>query len=202
MVNQLHYHTQTIKGELVVGVWDHRPVMHHYEIDAKSKSLLDVGCRDGLFAAHYADFGAKVTAIDLVDRADMRERQKDAGFDFVQMSVYELCRFEQESFDVVFCADVLQHLENPIGALRQMHHVARRDLFLVTDIHEELGSTAKPTPRSDYPFHWGPDFVKGIMANAGWNDISVLSRFQIGGTVYEPRQVAMFHAIRDPNFVL
>jgi 2-polyprenyl-3-methyl-5-hydroxy-6-metoxy-1,4-benzoquinol methylase len=202
MIEQAHYHTQEINGEVVLGVWDHRPVMHNYQIALAGKSLIDVGCRDGLFSAYYSEAGAKVTAIDIVDRADMRERQQEHGFRFAKKSIYELDQFEQESFDFVFCGDVLQHLENPIGALRQLHHVAREQVFIVSDIHEDLGSTAVTTGRSDYPFLWGPGFVLGMMRNAGWLNASVRSRFQISGSVYPTRDVAMFHAYRNPTFVL
>lgn len=202
MIEQAHYHTQTINGEVVLGVWDHRPVMHHYKIELAGKSLLDAGCRDGLFSAHYAAAGAKVTAIDIVDRADMRERQKEHDFRFAKHSIYELEQFEQRSFDIVFCADVIPHLENPLGALRQLHHVTREEVFIVSDIHENLRDSAITTDQTHYPLLWGPGFMLGLMRNAGWLNPSVRSKFQISGSVYPTRNVAMFHAYRNPTFVL
>lgn len=95
-------------------------------------SLLDVGFGPGSITADLAAIVAPAPVVGLesasgaVDlaRALMAER----GVDNVTLregSVYEL-PFEDGSFDVVHCHQVLQYLSDPPAALREMARVARR----------------------------------------------------------------------------
>jgi ubiquinone/menaquinone biosynthesis C-methylase UbiE len=46
-----------------------------------------------------------------------------------QESIYQLNRADG-SFDMVVCLEVLEHLEDPMAALRELHRVSRRDVIL------------------------------------------------------------------------
>ena len=94
-------------------------------------TLLDVGCGPGTISVDLAARvapGAMVAldaAVDVVEAA--RAAADAAGVTNLTVEtgdVYAL-RFADDSFDVVHAHQVLQHLSDPVGALREMRRVAR-----------------------------------------------------------------------------
>ena len=94
-------------------------------------SLLDVGCGPGTITADLAVRLApgRVTAVEVTEealrlaRAEARARGRDT-IDFVVADVHAL-RFPPGTFDVVHAHQVLQHVADPILALREMRRVCR-----------------------------------------------------------------------------
>lgn len=77
---------------------------------------LDLGCGQGKNAVELAKRGVKVTAIDMSDVAlqQAAERKREAGLTdyprFVQMNAEEV-EFKPQSFDLVYGAGIIHHLE-------------------------------------------------------------------------------------------
>ncbi|MDI6098096.1 class I SAM-dependent methyltransferase [Actinoplanes sp. NEAU-A12] len=94
-------------------------------------SLLDVGCGPGTITAELAELAApgRVTALeqseDALDlaRAEIARRGLD-NVDFVAGDVHAL-DFADGAFDVVHAHQVLQHVADPVAALREMRRVTR-----------------------------------------------------------------------------
>lgn len=93
--------------------------------------VLDVGCGPGTITADLARRVApsEVVAIEPVEEPLDRARTvaADAGVDNVSFRIgdgYAL-DFDGDSFDVVHAHQVLQHLGDPVGALREMLRVCR-----------------------------------------------------------------------------
>lgn len=94
-----------------------------------SMRLLDVGCGPATITCDLAGRVASVVGIEPV--AGILEKAlataNERGVDNVRFevgSVYEL-GFEDDSFDVVHAHQVLQHLTEPVAALREMIRVTR-----------------------------------------------------------------------------
>jgi ubiquinone/menaquinone biosynthesis C-methylase UbiE len=89
--------------------------------------LLDVGAGTGLLTAYIAPLVGHVTCTDIapemLEKAQMRLR----GYDHVEYCVQDACtlRFEDNSFDVVLCCNVLHQLSNPGAAVREFRRVLR-----------------------------------------------------------------------------
>lgn len=96
---------------------------------ADDMAMLDVGCGPATITCDLARQVASVVGIEPVEgildkaRATAAERTVD-NVDFEVGSVYEL-RFDDETFDIVHAHQVLQHLADPVGALREMLRVAK-----------------------------------------------------------------------------
>ncbi|MEU9103325.1 methyltransferase domain-containing protein [Streptomyces xanthophaeus] len=95
-------------------------------------SVLDVGCGPGTITADLAELvapGGRVTAVDASAdvvaqaRAYAAERGLD-GVEFATADVHAL-DFPDDSFDVVHAHQVLQHVGDPVRALREMRRVCR-----------------------------------------------------------------------------
>jgi len=89
--------------------------------------LLDVGCGGGLMSEAMAQFGAKVTAIDMgeaplaVAKLHLLDSQLDV--DYQQITAEELAQDNSEEFDVVTCLEMLEHVPDPssvVAACAQM----------------------------------------------------------------------------------
>ena len=101
-------------------------------------SLLDVGCGPATITADLATRVASVTGID-PSASVIAEAQRD--FPALDLRVGDLFT-ETGHYDVVHAHQVLQHLADPVGALRKMG---------------ELGDVVAARD-SDYAwFHWTPD---------------------------------------------
>ncbi|MFF5706022.1 methyltransferase domain-containing protein [Streptomyces sp. NPDC012794] len=97
--------------------------------------VLDVGCGPGTITADLAELvapGGHVTAVDaaagVLDQASAHaaERGLSGAVDFATADVHAL-DFPDGSFDVVHAHQVLQHVGDPVRALREMRRVCRPD---------------------------------------------------------------------------
>jgi SAM-dependent methyltransferase len=95
--------------------------------------VLDVGCGPGTITIDFARRVAPARVIG-IDRADevldaARDAAREAGVDTVEFAVGDVYAldFRDESFDVVHAHQVLQHLTEPVAALREMRRVCAPD---------------------------------------------------------------------------
>lgn len=92
--------------------------------------ILDAGCGSGRNMVELARFGA-VTGVELSDTSVELARARNAG-EVVEGSVLEM-PFAEDSFDLAVSLDVIEHLEDDLGALRELRRtVAPGGQLLVT----------------------------------------------------------------------
>jgi 2-polyprenyl-6-hydroxyphenyl methylase / 3-demethylubiquinone-9 3-methyltransferase len=88
-------------------------------------SLLDVGCGGGILSEEFAKIGCRVTGIDpsapSLEAARKHAAMQGLTIDYRQASG-ENMPFESDSFDVVVCCDVLEHVDD---LEKTIHEVAR-----------------------------------------------------------------------------
>nr|WP_042195237.1 class I SAM-dependent methyltransferase [Kibdelosporangium sp. MJ126-NF4]CEL21833.1 Methyltransferase [Kibdelosporangium sp. MJ126-NF4]CTQ92612.1 Methyltransferase (EC 2.1.1.-) [Kibdelosporangium sp. MJ126-NF4] len=89
-------------------------------------SLLDVGCGPGTITADLAGLVDRVTAIEPVPEAlalaQDYVKQPNVRFDVADVHALP---YEDNAFDVVHAHQVLQHVHDPIGALKEMRRVGK-----------------------------------------------------------------------------
>ena len=113
-------------------------------------TLLDVGCGPGSITVDLAALvhPSRVLAIDVSDTAIAATRSAVAerGLDNVEAregSVYEL---DGESFDVIYAHQVLQHLSDPVGALRKMRSALTPEGMVAVRDSDYAGMLWAPRP--------------------------------------------------------
>lgn len=91
------------------------------------KAVLDVGCGGGILSEAMAGRGAQVTGIDLGEKAlkvaQLHKLESGAAVDYRLVSVEELAEEQPESFDVVTCMEMLEHVPDPsaiVGACARL----------------------------------------------------------------------------------
>jgi 2-polyprenyl-6-hydroxyphenyl methylase/3-demethylubiquinone-9 3-methyltransferase len=81
------------------------------------KKVLDVGCGGGILAESMAQRGAEVTGIDMgaapLKVAKLHGLESGVNVTYKQITVEELAEELPESFDVVTCMEMLEHVPDP-----------------------------------------------------------------------------------------
>ena len=90
-------------------------------ISLNGKTVLDVGCGGGILSESMADKGAKVTGIDLGEKAlkvaQLHSLESGVAVDYKLVSVEEFAEKSPASFDVVTCLEMLEHVPDPASVV-------------------------------------------------------------------------------------
>jgi 2-polyprenyl-3-methyl-5-hydroxy-6-metoxy-1,4-benzoquinol methylase len=138
-------------------------------------TVLDAGCGEGETLARLDSLlPASVTGVDLNPASVEFAAKRIPSGDFRVADLNDL-PFEDDSFDLVLCLEVLEHIPDPAPALAELSRVCRGDILISVPSEPwfRLGSLA----RGKYLKDWGnhPEHVNH------WNPRS-LSEFLGGGT--------------------
>ena len=87
--------------------------------------VLEVGCGDASFTKELIRYSPDVTAIDISAQQIAENRRRFAGITFLQHDVAERFPFQDNSFEAIWCSEVLEHLFDPAFALREMHRIMK-----------------------------------------------------------------------------
>jgi ubiquinone/menaquinone biosynthesis C-methylase UbiE len=90
---------------------------------------LEVGCGEGVIADQLHRRFGEVVALDLPDAGLRADWRGYAGPRFLHASALQL-PFDDDQFDVVVAAEVLEHLPDPERGLAEMARVGRRHLVV------------------------------------------------------------------------
>jgi ubiquinone/menaquinone biosynthesis C-methylase UbiE len=99
--------------------------------DLKIDSVLDVGCGEGftLKRLRKQGIGNKFTGVDSSKQAIDLGRKENPDLDLGIGDIYNL-KFKDKSFDLVISTEVLEHLEKPQKALKELTRVSRKYILL------------------------------------------------------------------------
>jgi SAM-dependent methyltransferase len=99
-------------------------VRRHVPLAAETR-LLDVGCGNGFFSSRF-DKICDVTAVDYSEKMlALNPVPKKALMDAAEL------KFDDGSFDVVFCHALLHHVDNMEGVIGEMRRVSRRHVVIL-----------------------------------------------------------------------
>lgn len=90
-------------------------------------SVLDVGCGEGFTLDHLQKehIGKKLEGIDAVDDALKIGKKLYPKLTLKKGDIYHL-QYKANSFDIVLCTEVLEHLEDPAKALQELLRVCKK----------------------------------------------------------------------------
>jgi 2-polyprenyl-6-hydroxyphenyl methylase/3-demethylubiquinone-9 3-methyltransferase len=93
------------------------------------KRILDVGCGGGILAEAMAAKGAQVTGIDLADKplkvAMLHQRETGSRVQYRLVSAEDLALEAPQSFDLVTCMEMLEHVPDPPSTVRACAHLVK-----------------------------------------------------------------------------
>ena len=102
----------------------------------KAESILDAGCGEGFTINKLKEngIGKKIEGMEYSKEAISFGKKLFPHLTIKQGSVYDL-PYKDNSFDLIICTEVLEHLEYPIRALKEMLRVSKK--YLVISIPNE-----------------------------------------------------------------
>ena len=139
------------------------PLRANY-IDSKSTlknlKVLDVGCGGGLLAEALNAKGAHVTGIDVteanIEVARLHAAKMESDITYKLITAEEMVKTESESFDVVACLEVIEHVPDPGQLIKACSDLLRPNgqMFL---------STLNRNPRSFVTAILGAEYIFNIL---------------------------------------
>ena len=122
--------------------------------------VLDVGCGGGLLAEALDAKGAKVTAIDVTDAnievAKLHAKKMQVDINYKLITAEDLAKKESETYDVVSCLEVIEHVPDPGQLIKACSDLLKPDgqMFL---------STLNRNPRSFITAILGAEYIFNIL---------------------------------------
>jgi 2-polyprenyl-6-hydroxyphenyl methylase/3-demethylubiquinone-9 3-methyltransferase len=88
----------------------------------QGKRVLDVGCGGGILAESLSKSGATVTGIDLSSKAlkvaELHQLESGTSVRYLTISAEDLAKEESQSYDVVTCMEMLEHVPDPSSVVQ------------------------------------------------------------------------------------
>jgi ubiquinone/menaquinone biosynthesis C-methylase UbiE len=131
------------------------------------KTVLDVGCGEGftLQQLYEHGIGEKLEGVDFQEAAITLGNTIHPHLKLKQGDIYDL-PFKDNSFDVVMCTEVLEHLERPLEALKELKRVTKQ--YLIISVPNE-------------PWFMAGNFLRGKNLSRFGNDIEHIQHWSAGG---------------------
>lgn len=93
----------------------------HRMTNLNDKQVLDVGCGGGILTESMARLGARVTGIDMgeapLEVARLHLLESGLQVDYRKIPVEQLAAEQPETFDVVTCMEMLEHVPDPASVV-------------------------------------------------------------------------------------
>ena len=161
------------------------------------KLLIDVGCGGGILAEGMAQRGATVTGIDMGEAplAVARIHQLESGVevDYQQSTAEQMAAARPESFDIVCCLEMLEHVPDPSAVIKACADMCKPggNLYFST-INRSPKSYAFAIVGAEYVLKLLPrgthDYTRFIKPSelSGWIRAADLQLERMTGLLYNP----------------
>jgi SAM-dependent methyltransferase len=173
-------------------------------VGGPGRKVLDLGCRYGALTRAYAE-GNDVVGMD-VDHEALAEAAK-LGIETRHADVTEPLPFPQESFDVVVCGELLEHLPFPAQTVAEARRVLRPGGFFLGSVpnayrlRNRLVFLLGRPPESD-PTHlhmFSPDAIRTLLAGFEGPELRYLSGRFVPLSARLFGNVMLFRARKPPS---
>jgi 2-polyprenyl-6-hydroxyphenyl methylase / 3-demethylubiquinone-9 3-methyltransferase len=160
-------------------------LLEKLHMDLQGKKALDVGCGGGLLAEEFARLGCAVKGIDPSEPTlgTARRHAGESGLQIdYQVGAGERIPCEDGSFDIVYCCDVLEHVQDLGLVIAEIARVLKKDgvflydtinrtfpskLVMIKLFQEWQATSFMPPGLHDWKMFITPDELRAHLAQSG-----------------------------------
>ncbi len=169
--------------------------------DGSGKKALDVGCAYGYSSDVLETMGYETYGVD-VSHWSVNKAKSNCGGKFFVCDAQTSFPFRENSFDLVTCFDVLEHLESPIEAMENMLSVCR-GFVVCTTPNKIVERLVRKLTRDLDPTHINvkcpAEWERTIANNTKHSLLKVETYFDVTGRV---RDRTLFRSLKVPKLGL
>ena len=180
----------------------------------QDKVVLDVGCGGGILSEGMASRGAKVTGIDLSDKAlkvaKLHLLECGQQVEYTKIATESLAKEQPQHYDIVTCMEMLEHVPDPMSVVRACAKLVKpggwvffstinRNLksYLFAIIGAEYILKLLPRGTHEYANFIKPSELARMARNAGLHDEELI------GMTYNPfTKVYALGNDADVNYIM
>jgi SAM-dependent methyltransferase len=139
-------------------------LLHRAQLPAKVR-LLDAGCGTG---RNLVEFGSLGSAAGVDPSADAVAFCHDRGLDDVRQAGIEALPFGPDEFELVLALDVLEHVEDDLGALVELRRVASSEGLLLITVPAYQWLWTEHDVQLHHVRRYTLPALRGRVLDAGW----------------------------------
>jgi len=98
-------------------------------VSLSNAKVVDIGCGGGILSESMAHANATVTGIDMAEGplavARLHQHESQAKIEYKQATAEELAEAEPESYDVVTCLEMLEHVPDPAQVIQSCANLVK-----------------------------------------------------------------------------
>jgi 2-polyprenyl-3-methyl-5-hydroxy-6-metoxy-1,4-benzoquinol methylase len=143
-------------------------------------TILDVGCGNGIISLNLGKEGYTVQGIDMSDKSIENAKKKNP-FSNVSFGVMdaETLRASGQRYDAIVCSEVLEHLHQPAGLVKELHSILQDKGILFVTVPNGSGPretlVTKPFQSLRKKNNWLWRFVVGLKKTLGYSGTTIQS---------------------------
>ena len=176
----IYQRAQYAKGGAGRRYWDYRDDIVFSNILPEHRSVLDIGCGEGIALEKLARRFPRKAVIGIDLERENIEICARHGLTAIYSSLYDLA-LPSARFDVGIMIDVLEHLERPEEGVRELHRVLAPGGRLIVVIPNDrnfflsrlaLGMVKEAFYDAGHEKQWSPGEVRDLLQAAGFRIVS------------------------------
>lgn len=143
-------------------------------------SILDVGCGNGVISRHLGKQGFNVLGIDVSAQTIEKARALNTApnVQFEVLSAEQLVA-QGQTFDVVICSEVLEHLSQPAALLKVLHQSIKPEGILIVTVPNGSGPrellVTRPVLKMREKNGWAWKMITKVKKSMGYSGTTVQS---------------------------
>lgn len=130
------YYQKGVESNILQRIW-HTNKLHVITdlIPVTPRKVLDVGCASGWFLSRFSKVfpQANCFGVDIYDEAVEYAKKRYSHITFKIADAHKI-PFKEESFDLVVCTEVLEHVDDPKSVVLEIKRVLKKDGFAIIEL--------------------------------------------------------------------
>lgn len=135
------WYARSIRENILQRFWHNKRFNEVGKLIEKANDVLDIGCADGTFTKVIFEktHAERLIGIDILPKSISFAKRRFARSKKMLFRVADAhsIPYRTESFDAVFCLEALEHVEDPIKVISEIHRVLKKGGYAIILVPSE-----------------------------------------------------------------